>query len=89
VVLFCGHEASHSAPRGIGMVEMTCVDDVSAGTCSGAGGRRRRGGYCWRRSSTPKGHLSAEELADVVQAQVPDVHISTIYGTSMTFRVSG
>lgn len=67
------------APRDGGIVDVATVDDVLALV-------RARGGR-----ATPsrrvllevlfdaEDHLSAEELADAVQARAPDVHISTIY----------
>ena len=67
------------APRDPGKVDFSSVDNVLALL-------RARGGR-----ATPsrrillevlfdaEGHLSAEELAEAVQARAPDVHISTIY----------
>jgi Fur family transcriptional regulator, ferric uptake regulator len=67
------------APRDGGIVDVATVDDVLALV-------RARGGR-----ATPsrrvlldvlfhaEDHLSAEELAEAVQARAPDVHISTIY----------
>jgi Fur family ferric uptake transcriptional regulator len=67
------------APRSSAPIELTSVDDVLALV-------RARGGR-----ATPsrrvllevlfdtEDHLTAEELADAVQARAPDVHLSTIY----------
>lgn len=67
------------SPRDIGAAAVATVDDVLALV-------RARGG---RATSSRRillevlfdaeGHLSAEELAEAVQARAPDVHISTIY----------
>jgi Fur family transcriptional regulator, ferric uptake regulator len=67
------------APHDLGDVAFSSVDDVLALV-------RARGG---RATSSRRillevlfdadDHLSAEELADAVQARAPDVHISTIY----------
>lgn len=66
-------------PRDVGTVDFTSVDTVLALV-------RARGGR-----ATPSrrillevlfdtdAHLSAEELAEAVQARAPDVHLSTIY----------
>lgn len=66
-------------PLDLGDIDLSSVDNVLALV-------RARGGRATfsRRVLLEvlfdaEGHLSAEELAEAVQARVPDVHISTIY----------
>jgi Fur family ferric uptake transcriptional regulator len=42
-------------------------------------GPRLRAGHSSKSSSRPIAHLTAEELATIVQGRSPDVHLSTIY----------
>ena len=60
-------------------VDVATVDDVLA-LVRARGGRATPSRRVFSRSSSRRtGHLSAEELAEAVQARAPDVHISTIY----------
>jgi len=67
------------APRDGATVEVATVDDVLALVRSRGGRATPSRRVLLEALFDADGHLNAEELAEMVQARAPDVHISTIY----------
>jgi Fur family transcriptional regulator, ferric uptake regulator len=66
-------------PREAGPVEVSSVDDVLALVRAEGGRATSSRRLVLEVLFEVKGHLSAEGLAEAVQARAPDVHLSTVY----------
>ncbi len=66
-------------PRGLGHVEVSSVDDVLALVRAGGGRATSSRRLLLDVLFQAKSHMSAEEIAEAVQARFPDVNISTVY----------
>lgn len=79
VGFYAGGVSKPLAPRDAGIVDFATVDDVLALVRSRGGRATPSRRVLLEVLFEAEGHLSAEELAEAVQARAPDVHISTIY----------